>query len=135
MINCLTLLFSIPIQFELTRLHQLLKTSCVKGKGTKIILINSIAQNRTESIHILVDCYSTEIRNNKHDSIPFQINPLFKDTNAVKSNEFEIVFLAHLPPLGIETYTIHKVKMLENGSLETVTAFNFEQEIPEELGF
>ena len=111
------------------------KVISVKEKGTKIVLINSIAQNRIEYIHILVDCYSIEIRNSKHESIPFQINPLFKDTNAVKSNEFEIVFLAHLLPLGIETCTIHKVKKLENGSWATVTAFNFGQEIPEELGF
>ena len=107
----------------------------VKEKGTKIILVNSIAQKRTEYVRVLVDSFSIEIRNSKHESIPFQINPVFKDNDVIKRDEFEIVFLAHLPPLGIDTYTIHKVKKLEYGSWAAVTTYNVEQDIPEGLGF
>ena len=107
----------------------------VNEKGTKVIFFNSIAQNRSECIHMIVDSFSIEIRNSKNEAITFQINPVNKEVSVVHSNKFEIVFLVNMSPLAIDTYTIYKVKRMQYGHWASVTTLNHDLNIPENLNF
>ena len=106
----------------------------VVEQGTYVSLFNPVAQNRSELIHVVVDSLSIEIRNSKHEIIPFQINPVLKERK-VSSNEIEVIFLANLPPLGIETVTIYKVTDMKYGEWARVTALNYDVSIPDNLEF
>ena len=96
----------------------------VTGTGTKLFLFNPIAQERSEFVTLKVDTVNIDIRNSHNLNIPFQINPVFKQTTTIQKSEFEIVFLVELPPFAIETLTLVKVESPQYNYWSTVETFN-----------
>ena len=82
------------------------------SKGTRlIVLFNSLGQRRYEMVKILVDSVNIRLTDEHGHEVPFQINPVWNDTGsgmAIMTTQFELFFVADLPPLSLVTYTLHR---------------------------
>lgn len=78
----------------------------------KVMLYNSLAQLQEYLIQIRTNTSNVKVSDNSGHEIVYQVNPVWEtgDGNNVKfwlaADEFEVVFLAKLPPLSIVTYSI-----------------------------
>ena len=110
--------------------------------GTRIVLFNPTAQQRSEFVEFITTSADLEIKNSKRQSIPFQINPVFAASTEVSPTSFEIVFLADIPPLSLETFIFKKAVKNEKKYWAKISMYNtkelivspelmFEQEKPQ----
>ena len=124
---------------RVSSLHQAITVS---EDGTRVVLFNPTAQQRSEFVEFIVTSADIEIKNSKRQSIPFQINPVFGASTEVIPTSFEIVFLADIPPLSLETFIFKtalenekkywaKIKMFNTRELIVPPELMFEQEKPQ----
>lgn len=77
----------------------------------KILLYNSLAQHQEHLIKIRTNTSDVKVLDPNDLDIIYQVNPVWEssDNNAkmmISENEFEVVFIAKLPPLSISTFKI-----------------------------
>lgn len=87
-------------------------------KSVEIILYNSLAQERMEVVLLRVVKPTVKVIDSSGNELPFQINPVFNVTDhqepvssttrkiVVSSSEYELMFVAKLPPLSLTIFTI-----------------------------
>lgn len=87
-------------------------------KSVEIILYNSLAQERMEVVLLRVVKPTVKVIDSNGNELPYQINPVFNVTDhqepvssttrkiVVSSFEFELMFIAKLPPLSLTIFTI-----------------------------
>ena len=69
--------------------------------GLRVFVYNPLPQYRQQPVHILVDTNRFYIKNHLREIVPCQINPVWEEElTGVKSDLFEVVFVADLPPLA-----------------------------------
>ncbi|XP_018012981.1 alpha-mannosidase 2 [Hyalella azteca] len=76
----------------------------------QIVIFNSLAQQRIELVKILVTSTNFRLTDEHGHDVLFQINPVWNDTGnglLMLTKQFEVFFMADLPPLSLATYTIH----------------------------
>lgn len=99
------------------------KLPILVDKDRKIVLLNSLAQSRTEITIIRVNSTNIKIVNHLNENIIFQINPVWSwnplNNVEISTKEFEVMFVAELPPLSIMTY--HVVERLAHEASDKVT--------------
>lgn len=75
-----------------------------------ISLFNSLGQRRLEVMKVLVSSADIRVTDEHGHEVLIQINPVWNDTGngmSILSTQFELVFIADLPPLTLVTYAIH----------------------------
>ena len=118
------------------RVSSLHQTIIMSEEGTRVVLFNPTAGYRSEFVEFIVNSPDIEVKNSKRQSIPFQINPVFSSATEVSSSSFEIVFLAEIPPLSIETFIFRKVLKNDKRYWAKITLYNTNELIvPPELLF
>lgn len=118
---------------RISSLHQAIPVS---DDGTRVVLFNPTAQQRSEFLEFIVTSADIEIKNSKRQSIPFQINPVFAASTEVSSTSFEIVFLADIPPLSLETFIVKTALNSEKRYWAKISMYNTKELIvPPELMF
>ncbi|OWA50165.1 Alpha-mannosidase 2 [Hypsibius exemplaris] len=83
----------------------------VEENGRRVVVYNSLAQSREERVTLRIDSANVVVVAEKSGEVVMsQINPVWMGkTNALSADEFELVFLASIPALGIKTYVIKSV--------------------------
>ncbi|XP_017770646.1 PREDICTED: alpha-mannosidase 2 [Nicrophorus vespilloides] len=79
------------------------------GKSRKIILFNSQTERQDQYIQLRVNSPDVRVLNSNNEEIQIQINPVWNYTDNrlfISPDEYELVFVASLPPLSIATYNI-----------------------------
>ena len=118
---------------RVSSLHQAITVS---EDGTRVVVFNPTAQERSEFVEFIVTSADLEIKNSKRQSIPFQINPVFGASTEVIPTSFEIVFLAEIPPLSLETFIFRTACKNEKRYWARIQMFNsMELIVPPELMF
>lgn len=100
-----------------------IKLNSVQNVRT-LVLYNSLAHSRKELISCHVTESSVEVRDALGNVVPSQINPVFHG-GVIVDEEYELVFLAEIPALGLVTYTLH---LMEDKDIEKtiVILYNFD---------
>lgn len=87
-------------------------------KSVEIILYNSLAQERMEVVLLRVVKPTVKVIDSSGNELPYQINPVFNVTDhqeplsstarkiVVSTFEYELMFIAKLPPLSLSFFTI-----------------------------
>lgn len=79
-------------------------------KNREIVLFNSLTQKRSEVITIQTNTTNIKVMNSSKHAVNFQINPVWFRNNynklEISTKEFEVMFIANLPPLSVVTYNI-----------------------------
>lgn len=73
--------------------------------GTDVIFLNSLAQQRSQMVHLLIAHDSVEVITSEGYIILSQVSPVWK-TMELSDVEYELVFYVTLPPMGMKAYTI-----------------------------
>lgn len=85
------------------------------NKSVEIVLFNSLAQERTEVVLLRVVKSNVKISDASGNELPYQINPVFNVTEhpdtmsrkvVVSNREYELMFVAKLPPLSLSVFTV-----------------------------
>jgi alpha-mannosidase len=86
-----------------------------QDKSVEVALFNSLAQERMEIVLLRVLKPNVKIVDSAGNELPYQINPVFNVTEhndtqtrriVVSNREFELMFLAKLPPLSLTVFTV-----------------------------
>ena len=93
-------------------------------QSRRIVLFNSLAQKRDHLVQIRVSSYNLTVTDDKGNNVQFQINPVWNSSEgntkmSVMKHEYELIFIAKLPPLGIVIYNISHTD-LERNALATI---------------
>lgn len=77
----------------------------------KIVLFNSLTQTQDHIVNLRVSTYSIKVLDPNQEEINFQINPIWNNSNPalplqMSNDEYELIFIAKIPPLTIVTYMI-----------------------------
>lgn len=84
-------------------------------KSVEVVLYNSLAQERMEVVLLRVLKPHVKVVDSAGRELPYQINPVFNVTEHhdtltrkifVSNREFELMFLAKLPPLSLSVFTV-----------------------------
>lgn len=84
-------------------------------KNVEVALFNSLAQERMEIVLLRVLKPNVRVVDSAGNELPYQINPVFNVTEyhdtqtrkiIVSNREFELMFLAKLPPLSLTVFTV-----------------------------
>ena len=87
----------------------------LKDKNVEVTIFNSLAQERMEIVLLRVLKPNVKVVDSAGNELPYQINPVFNVTEhldtqtrkiVVSNREFELMFLAKLPPLSLTVFTI-----------------------------
>ena len=76
-----------------------------QAPGT-IVLFNSVAQAREELVRVTVNSENVVVKDDQGKVILSQMNPIWQENAQISVSAFELVFIAHLPPMSLVTYTI-----------------------------
>ncbi|MCL4113844.1 UNVERIFIED_CONTAM: hypothetical protein GTU68_043594 [Idotea baltica] len=77
-----------------------------------LVLTNSLAQRRYEIIKIIVSSLNLRLTDEHGHDVPFQINPVWNNSGdgmVILASQFELFFIADLPPLSLVTFTLHQI--------------------------
>lgn len=86
-----------------------------QDKSVEVALFNSLAQERMEIVLLRVLKPNVKVVDSAGNELPYQINPVFNVTEhhdtqtrqiIVSNREFELMFLAKLPPLSLTVFTV-----------------------------
>jgi alpha-mannosidase len=80
-------------------------------KSAKIVIFNSLTRERIEAISVKVSSADVVVKNGKGNDIDYQVNPILEtnSTNKFSMKEFELIFIAKLSGMSLNTFTItHK---------------------------
>jgi len=102
---------------------------------TRVVITNSHARRRQEMVSLRVSkpdirvYYMNMIEDEEEEEmIPIQISPVFKTEGDISNEQFELIFLATVPALGMQTYYVRQNKAEEGKnedlSVATVKIFN-----------
>lgn len=84
-------------------------------KNVEVVLFNSLAQERMEIVLLRVLKPNVKVVDSTGTELPYQINPVFNVTEhhetisrriIVSTREFELMFVAKLPPLSLSVFTV-----------------------------
>ena len=118
---------------RVSSLHQAITVS---DDGTRVVLFNPTAQQRSEFVEFIVTSADIEVKNSKRQSVPFQINPVFASSTEVSPTSFEVIFLAEVSPLSLETFIFKKASKSDTRYWAKITMINtHELIVPPELMF
>ncbi|KAK7075618.1 hypothetical protein SK128_027789, partial [Halocaridina rubra] len=93
------------------RLPRKLPITVPRDQPRLMVMFNSLGQRRYEVIKVLVSSLDIRVTDEHGHEVPIQINPVWNDTGngmAILSTQYELLFLADLPPLSVITYSIHR---------------------------
>ncbi|XP_051175435.1 alpha-mannosidase 2 isoform X2 [Leptopilina boulardi] len=92
----------------------------VEGSNNKrIILFNSLVQNRQEVISLKVTSCKIKVLDPYKNSISYQIAPVMNATG-ITHDVFILLFVANLKPLSIATYYIYEIDKIPREAISTV---------------
>jgi alpha-mannosidase len=104
-----------------------------RNEPRRIVLFNSLAQQRQDVVKIKVTTPHVKVLDSDGNTIPYQVNPVWNLTNSTKvpsdvnkeagesgvekvenvlqmaRDLFEVMFVADLPPLALVTYVVERV--------------------------
>ena len=78
-----------------------------------LILANSLGHRRYEVVKLVIRSTNIRLTDEHGHDVPFQINPIWNSTESgmvIMDSQFELFFLADLPPLSLITYTLIRTK-------------------------
>ncbi|RXG53229.1 Alpha-mannosidase 2 [Armadillidium vulgare] len=94
-----------------------------------ITMTNTLGQRRYEVLRIIVSSLNIKITDEFGYDVPFQVNPIWNSSSNsdfyIVENQFELFFIADLPPLSIITYTLHKTANEVNKNQTSTIYSNF----------
>merc|ERR1719495_2832792 len=102
---------------------------------SRVVIANSHARRRQEMVSLRVSKPDVKVYfmnmiedEEEEESIPVQISPVFKSDGDISNEQFELIFLATVPALGMQTYYVRQNKPEEGKnedlSVATVKIFN-----------
>uniref|UniRef100_T1JDF3 Alpha-mannosidase n=1 Tax=Strigamia maritima TaxID=126957 RepID=T1JDF3_STRMM len=97
------------------------------GAELRLILYNSLAQARQEPVRVIITVPNIKVIDSDGKSVPFQLNPVWNTTGGplqLIKGQYELLVIAHLPPLSLVTYHIKRVDDRDSSTLSSVTFFN-----------
>ncbi|KAG5684105.1 hypothetical protein PVAND_013352 [Polypedilum vanderplanki] len=86
-----------------------IKLEISESSNIEIILFNSLAQDRVDIASISVSSSNVKIIDADGNDVKFQINFSFKNVSGeiiTSGDEFEVIFIARLPPLSLTIYRV-----------------------------
>lgn len=83
----------------------------VNAKATNFVVYNSLAQERLDVVLIRVTNPNVRIFDPEGEEVQIQVNPVWNSDSVLQkvkasNSEFEIIFVAKLPPVSLVTYII-----------------------------
>lgn len=90
--------------------------------GKRLILYNSLSQSRQEAVRVVVKTPHIKILDPSNNPIKIQINPIWNGTVDILSNLYQVCFMADLPPLSLNTYTIVESKESQDDSYRSTVS-------------
>ncbi|KAL8600465.1 hypothetical protein ACOMHN_044930 [Nucella lapillus] len=88
--------------------------------GLRVYVFNALPQYRQQPVRVLLDTNLFYIKNHQRDIVPCQINPVWERRAEggveVRSNLYEVVFVADLPPLATIPFVFFKDSSLHQTS-------------------
>lgn len=100
----------------------------IEGKR-QIILFNSLAQTTDHVVNVKINTLNIEVFDPEFKKVVFQIHPVWN--GSVSSNklqmsvdEYELTFIAKLPPMSLMTYTISPANEIKRESLSMIYCNN-----------
>ncbi|XP_070545855.1 alpha-mannosidase 2x-like [Ptychodera flava] len=78
----------------------------LSDQPTKVVIINSLAQERQEMVLLLVSSSNVEVMDWQGNIVTSQSNLVWTGSDSSLETFFELVFVAELPGLGMRTYSI-----------------------------
>lgn len=96
--------------------------------GLRVFVYNPLPQYRQQPVHLLVDSNKFYIKNHLREIVPCQINPVWEEeTTGVKSDLYEVVFVADLPPLATLPFILFRDRAVPKTSYPArLSVFNSE---------
>lgn len=96
---------------EFARVPRKLPLNVTREKATNFVVYNSLAQERLDVVLIRVTNANVRIFNPEGEEVEIQVNPVWDSDPIlqklkVSPNEFEIMFVAKLPPVSLVTFII-----------------------------
>lgn len=97
---------------EFSRMPRKLSLNVTKEKATNFVVYNSLAQERMDVVLVRVSNPNVRIFDPEGEEVEIQVNPVWDATDATVENvivskvEYEIMFVAKLPPTSLVTYII-----------------------------
>lgn len=87
------------------------KLPIVVENKRKVILFNSLAQTQDHMVNIRVSTYKLKVLDPNNNEVIFQVNPIWNASLSTSKlqmakDEYELIFVAKIPPLSIVTYLI-----------------------------
>ncbi|XP_063787232.1 lysosomal alpha-mannosidase [Pseudophryne corroboree] len=83
------------------------------AKSFSVYLYNPLGQNVTWNVRLPVDGVSYAVKGPSGEAVPSEVTPVSSFTKAVRSDrgqaERELIFQAHIPPLGFSRFTVEKI--------------------------
>lgn len=78
------------------------------NKIVKILIFNSLTRDRTEAISLKISSAYVKVSDSDGNDIECQVNPVSKpnSTNEFLTSEFELIFIANLTGMSLNTFTI-----------------------------
>lgn len=81
----------------------------------KVVVFNSLPHRSQQAIRVRIGTPNIAVYDSSDRKVSFQINPIWNETVEILSDAFEVVFVAHLPPLSLETFVLRTIdKMIAN---------------------
>ena len=105
--NKVTLLNSRALQYLKPQMDRDAQPLNVEVGGTDLLLFNPTTQERNELVRVYVSTEFVEIKNSKGETIPCQVNPVFKRSDGSLDTGAELIFYATVLPLGVTRYTLY----------------------------